>query len=509
MGKKWGILKIVFTFAVHLKFFTMATITFRLSTKPHEILKTTDKGTMADYQVLVRFRHGKTDQYGKTKVFAPREYIDDIDSRKNQPLWDEKRGGVIIPDWRGVKTPFQKQLETRLRNIDAQLTLLQNNIKEAFDEAGAGKTALSQGWLESLLNPSDQSPDEQPTNGHDLLKVFEDYICKGKFSEVRKTNYRVVWRILKRFSLYTGTPLEFDTITADTLKAFEQFLREEHTYYDSALERVRKASESGKKIGKTYLDIMETVPESRRPEPRGDNSVISTMKKLRAFFRWANGLSKEDPIEPYTRNNPFAMYRIIQEEYGTPYYITIEERNIIAAASLEGSLAVSRDIFVFQCCIGCRVSDLWAMKKANVINGAVEYIPRKTKDGRPVTVRVPLNKQAMEIYNRYKDIEGNRLLPFPSQPQYNRAIKAVFEVAGINRLVTVLNPTTKEEEKRPIYEVASSHMARRTFVGNLYKQVKDPNLVGKLSGHKEGSQAFARYRDIDEDMKKELVSLLD
>ena len=233
------------------------------------------------------------------------------------------------------------------------------------------------------------------------------------------------------------------------------------------------------------------------------------MKKLRAFFRWANGLSKEDPIEPYTRNNPFAMYRIIQEEYGTPYYITIEERNIIAAASLEGSLAVSRDIFVFQCCIGCRVSDLWAMKKANVINGAVEYIPRKTKDGRPVTVRVPLNKQAMEIYNRYKDIEGDRLLPFPSQPQYNRAIKAVFEVAGINRLVTVLNPTTKEEEKRPIYEVASSHMARRTFVGNLYKQVKDPNLVGKLSGHKEGSQAFARYRDIDEDMKKELVSLLD
>ena len=51
-------------------------------------------------------------------------------------------------------------------------------------------------------------------------------------------------------------------------------------------------------------------------------------------------------------------------------------------------------------------------------------------------------------------------------------------------------------------------MARRTFVGNLYKQVKDPNLVGALSGHKEGSKAFARYRDIDEEMKVELVNLL-
>lgn len=55
----------------------------------------------------------------------------------------------------------------------------------------------------------------------------------------------------------------------------------------------------------------------------------------------------------------------------------------------------------------------------------------------------------------------------------------------------------------------SPHLARRCFVGNLYKQVKDPNLVGALSGHKEGSRAFARYREIDEDMKRDLVSMLE
>ena len=54
----------------------------------------------------------------------------------------------------------------------------------------------------------------------------------------------------------------------------------------------------------------------------------------------------------------------------------------------------------------------------------------------------------------------------------------------------------------------NENLARRTFVGNLYKQVKDPNLVGALSGHKEGSRAFARYRTIDDEMKKELVNLL-
>jgi hypothetical protein len=101
---------------------------------------------------------------------------------------------------------------------------------------------------------------------------------------------------------------------------------------------------------------------------------------------------------------------------------------------------------------------LYKLTKSNVINEGIEYIPRKTKDGRPVVI---------------------------------------------------FNPTTSEQEIRPLNEVASSHLARRCFVGNLYKQVKDPNLVGALSGHKEGSRAFARYREIDEQMKKDLVSMLE
>jgi hypothetical protein len=52
-------------------------------------------------------------------------------------------------------------------------------------------------------------------------------------------------------------------------------------------------------------------------------------------------------------------------------------------------------------------------------------------------------------------------------------------------------------------------MARKTFIGNLYSQVQDPNLIGALSGHVEGSKAFARYRHIDEDLKRKTVSLLE
>jgi integrase len=59
------------------------------------------------------------------------------------------------------------------------------------------------------------------------------------------------------------------------------------------------------------------------------------------------------------------------------------------------------------------------------------------------------------------------------------------------------------------FSLENTHPVRKTFIGNLYKQVKDPNLIASMSGHSEGSRAFARYRHIDDEIKKELVNLLD
>ena len=75
-------------------------------------------------------------------------------------------------------------------------------------------------------------------------------------------------------------------------------------------------------------------------------------------------------------------------------------------------------------------------------------------------------------------------------------------------MVTRYDPLNHMEKTVPINTVASSHMARRTFVGNIYKHVKDPNIISSLTGHVEGSKAFCRYRDIDLQMKGELVRLL-
>ena len=106
---------------------------------------------------------------------------------------------------------------------------------------------------------------------------------------------------------------------------------------------------------------------------------------------------------------------------------------------------IQRDIFVFQSLIGCRIGDLYRMTRANVINDAIEYIPRKTKEGNPITVRVPLNDKAKAILAKYEDSGSDKLLPFISEQKYNDAIKKAFKFAEIDRIVTILDPLTNEE----------------------------------------------------------------
>lgn len=62
---------------------------------------------------------------------------------------------------------------------------------------------------------------------------------------------------------------------------------------------------------------------------------------------------------------------------------------------------------------------------------------------------------------------------------------------------------------KPLCDVATTHTARKTFIGNIYKKVTDPSLVASLSGHTDSSRAFARYREIDMEMKRELVDMID
>ena len=275
-------------------------------------------------------------------------------------------------------------------------------------------------------------------------------------------------------------------VTPAILGELWEFFADEHKHFD------------------TYPKIYAAVPEKRKPKPRGENAIIDMFSRLRTFFNWCLDSG-------YITVSPFRQFSVPEPVYGTPVYITAEELRQIADFDFSNrpALAVQRDIFVFQCCVGCRIGDLYRMTWSNVEGDVFDYIAGKTKDDNPKTISVPLVTMAKKILKRYESSGRTTILPFISEQKYNDAIKEVFRLAGINRVVTVLDPTTRREVRMPISECASSHMARRTFCGNLYKRVKDPNIVASMSGHKEGSKAFARYREIDKDIKRDALKVFE
>lgn len=232
------------------------------------------------------------------------------------------------------------------------------------------------------------------------------------------------------------------------------------------------------------------------------NTVISELRRMRAFFSWAI-------VKGWTEIQPFNKFEIGTESFGDPVYITIKERDILYNAVVKNeSLARIRDIFVFQCFIGCRVGDLTKLTKTNIIDGCIQYIAGKTKDHEPRVARIPLTEKAKTILARYNEPDG-RLLPFISDQKYNEQIKQLFKILKITRIVTILDPKTRQAVQVSIDTIASSHMARRVFVGSLYhKGVKD-SIIASMSGHAQDSKAFSRYYKVEQADQQKAISLIE
>lgn len=437
-------------------------------------------------EVSVRFYHGhKIDSRAKTNIFV------------EPATWNPKTQRVIVPRLRVIDKETEAELKARAE-INRKLDQLADHLQAEFLAAGAGKYAVNLGenWLTNTIKhytfPEIAAKEAAAQDFFSCLNAWIDKKGDSRY----KDHFKVFARSLKRFELYSGEKLTFENITAEKVEEYKLFLEAEHTLQENA----------------AYKAAFEAVPEGRTATARSQETVRNYLIKLRAFLAAMRVPEKEG--EPARmRFNPFANYELPESNYDnrTPYYPTLEERNRLWKFDFSSrpALAKQRDVFIFQCVIGCRVSDLRSLKKSNVYNGFLEFIPIKTKRSKPQPARVPLNSIAREILARYADLPGDKLLPCISDQKYNEAIKEMFKLAGLDRVVTVIDPVSGAECHKPLYDVASSHIARRCFIGNLYKQIQDPRLISELTRHAEDSRSFKRYRAVDDETLQTVVGLLE
>ncbi len=462
----------------------MATIYLRLSKK---------RNALDRQEIILTFRHGKS-------------------------IYQRAATGIFIVDkpmyWDGDKMVFRARMmtdEARYhRTQKERLESLCFHINECWQDAD--KQNVSPTWLKDTIGNFNHPITR--TDRADMIEsrttmtsIFVKYIDQLELSTSRIKHLWSLWRVFRRYELWRGITFEFESFSHTDLEDFNDFLIDEHKYWG-------RDEKNGNMIctNRRYKKAFDMVNaeccgygqkiESRCPEQRSKNTLNNILVRLKTFWLWCMK-------QGYTERNPFSRFKIEGAKYGTPYYINIDERHKLEESPMEGMVAVQRDIFVFQCCIGCRVSDLYSLTYDNIVDDVIMYTPQKTEKDNPLTASVPLVSTAKALIEKYYDPERGTLFPFISQQKYNIYIKKAFKLAGLNRRVPVLNPQTRKNELRPLYEVATSHMARRAFVGIAYPHVKDPNIIASMTGHVEGSKAFNRYREIDMSVKREVVDFLE
>ena len=190
----------------------MATITLRLSAK-------TDKAT-SQHEILMRFRHGKIDQYGATNVFVQPEY------------WSDEQQSIVIPNWRTL-TDEKKKIKKELQGKIERLAEVTSFVQTSFQELD--KTDVAKDWLKSLINgynfpTTDTAEAQEEQKQKSFFDWFELFLATKNYPQGSTKSFRVLERALGRYQGYKRSKdkkfiLDVDTITKDTINDFFKYFK--------------------------------------------------------------------------------------------------------------------------------------------------------------------------------------------------------------------------------------------------------------------------------------------
>ena len=279
-------------------------------------------------------------------------------------------------------------------------------------------------------------------------------------------------------------------LTTDMLMEFRQFLYDEYKYVS------------------LYPHLYPRGSGHHWPKKRlRDTTVVHDLKLLQAFFA---ELENADEIRrsPFRKLSMEKRRIIMHTMYDAPVFLRAEELKVVIETDVPVELQWAKDLFVLNCAIGCRIGDLLrlTMDKVTVSDEGipyVHYIPSKTArlQKSNVEVHTPLIEPALEIIKRtglhFMDHNHHYGLQ-----QYNKTLRRLLRYCGITRQVSLFCQESGDNIYKPICDVATSKLARKTHIDMLNKVQINYYAAGL---HRTGSDAVFRYTNLELKDRYELL----
>ena len=324
-----------------------------------------------------------------------------------------------------------------------------------------------------------------------LTRYLEEALRDGVIVQGRYTVLKGKARKLQRFLAIKGlSRISACEFTSDLLLEYRQFIYNEYLYVSQ------------------FPSLYPKGEGRHAPRRRCKNTtVVHDLKALQAFFR-----ELEDTGE--IRRSPFKKISfekrrsIMHVMYDAPIFLKVEELKLLLKTAVPSELQQAKDIFVLNCALGCRISDLkrLTMDKVAVSEDGIpyiHYIPSKTTRTQTTNqeIQTPLIRPALDIIRRTR-LTFNGHNPKYEKQVYNKDLRRLLEYCGIDRPVCLFDSERGDNVYRPLYEVASSKLARKTHVDMLTKVQINYYAAGL---HREGSGAVFRYTSLELKDRYELL----
>ncbi len=220
---------------------------------------------------------------------------------------------------------------------------------------------------------------------------------------------------------------------------------------------------------------------------------------IRHFGAKVKEYTKKAHLAGYEINRSCFDVKLPKDDYVGVALTEAEVRKLFELKNLNQAQYDVREWFVFGCCTGLRYSDLKVVSGIQLGEGHIRITTTKTK----TPIVVPLHHFVSKILKR----NNNEMPNFSSIQYFNRTIKEVCEISGIDKDITIERYAGLEFERKTYkkYKLISSHSARRTFATNAYLAGIKAWRIMLITGHKT-EQSFFSYICIDKDENADFLS---
>lgn len=140
-----------------------------------------------------------------------------------------------------------------------------------------------------------------------------------------------------------------------------------------------------------------------------------------------------------------------------------------------------RDLFLIGAYTGLRFSDFTRIRPEHIQTHKGERLIEITTQKTDQTVYIPLHPVLDDVLKKY-----GYTSPTISNQKMNDYLKEIGQMAGLNE-EKVINDATggiRRERKVPLWEMLTTHVARRSFATNFYqKHPEQIDRIMKITGH--------------------------